>query len=336
VTGGSRCRVVVTRRLPGPGVERLRADAGADVWLWDQDRPVPADVLARELRAGADGLLCMLTDRVDQDLLDAGGPRLRVISQMAAGLDNVDLAACAAAGVPVGHTPDILTETTADTAFALLAAAVRRVPEGAAHVRAGSWGPWGPEVLLGGDLHGTTLGLLGLGRIGAAVARRASGFSMQVLYSGPHRKPEAEAATGATQVPWEELLALSDHVVLTAPLSPATRGVVDGAALERMRSTATLVNVARGELVDTAALVAALRDGAIARAALDVTAPEPLPADHPLLELANCLVIPHLGSASVRTRVAMADLAVANLTAGLAGEPLVRSAPTLDGKLSDV
>ncbi|HLI15601.1 MAG TPA: D-glycerate dehydrogenase [Acidimicrobiales bacterium] len=308
----------MTRRLPDEALGRLRR-AGATS-CWDGDGPMPADELARQLR-DATGLVCMLTDRVDGPLV-ARAPALRVVSQVAVGVDNIDLAACTQAGIPVGHTPGVLTETTADSAFALLAAAARRVVEGVDHVRAGRWGPWQPDLLLGRDLHGTTLAILGLGRIGTAVARRAAGFDMSVLYSGPRRKPEAEAATGARYVGFDELLERADHLVLCAPLTPATYHVIDERALARMRPHATLVNVARGGLVDSHALAEALRDGTIAAAALDVTEPEPLPADHELLGLASCIVTPHLASASVSTRARMAAVAVDNLLAGLAGEPL--------------
>lgn len=311
-------RIVVTRRPPGDVVERL--GAAGEVWLWEEDRPVPAGRLRAQV-ARADGLFCMLTDAVDAGLLEAA-PRLRVVSQMAVGVDNIDLAACTARRIPVGHTPDVLTETTADTAMALLLASVRRIVEGATFVRDGHWRRWEPELLLGGDLSGTTLGIVGLGRIGGAVARRAAGFSVRLSYTGPNRKPELERRLGASYRSFEELLGTSDHIVVTAPLTAATRRLIDGRALSLMKPTATLVNVSRGPLVDTDALLSALQSGRIARAALDVTDPEPLPADHPLLGLPNCLVVPHLGSASVRTRLAMAALAVDNLLAGLAGRPL--------------
>jgi lactate dehydrogenase-like 2-hydroxyacid dehydrogenase len=269
----------------------------------------------------ADAVLTMITDQVDDQLLEAA-PGLRVVSQMAVGVDNVDLDACVRRGIQVGHTPDVLTETTADTAFALLAASVRRIPEGIDVVREGRWGPWDPSSLLGGDLHDTTIGIVGLGRIGAAVARRAVGFAMRILYTGPGRKPHLESELGAAYRTLDELLAEADHVVLTAPLTEDTRHLISGPRLRRMKRTATLVNIGRGPLVDPDALVEALRDGVIARAALDVTEPEPLPSDHPLVSMPSCLVVPHIGSASVRTRRAMADLAVANLVAGLEGRPL--------------
>lgn len=271
----------------------------------------------------AEGLLCMLVDEIDAELIEAGA-HLRVISQMAVGVDNVDLAAASRAGIPVGHTPGVLTETTADTAFALMAAACRRLPEGRDALREGRVGEWDPEFMLGGDLWDTTLGIVGLGRIGQAVARRAGGFSMRVLYAGPHRKEEGERL-GARHVDLEHLLSASDHVVLAASLDASTRHMIDGRALALLSDRATLVNIARGGLIDHQALTEVAGGGRL-RVALDVTEPEPLPPDHPLLHLPNVLVVPHLGSAGVRTRTAMAEMAVANLVAGLAGERLLACA----------
>lgn len=309
--------VLVTRGLDQAVLEPLDEYG---VWVWGEPCPIPRAELEHRI-VRADGLLCMLTDRIDRPLLDQA-PRLGVISQMAVGVDNIDLEACTRRRLPVGHTPGVLTETTADTAWALLAAAVRRLPEGRDHVLRGEWGEWDPNLLLGGDLHDTTLGIIGLGRIGTAVARRAVGFSMHILYTGPRRKPHLEAELRAAYRSLPELLSASDHVVLTAPLTDETRHLIDAAALSAMRPDAVLVNVSRGPLVDTDALVDALRHHRIAGAALDVTDPEPLPADHPLATLPNCLVVPHLGSASVRTRRAMAALAVRNLVAGLEGHRL--------------
>jgi lactate dehydrogenase-like 2-hydroxyacid dehydrogenase len=263
----------------------------------------------------------MLTEQVDAELL-AAAPRLKVVSNMAVGVDNVDLPACTGRGIPVGHTPDVLTETTADTAFSLLLAAARRIVEGVDHVRNGRWGPWDPNLLLGADVHGSTLGIIGLGRIGKAVARRARGFRMRILYTGPTRNLSAERDLEAAYRPLPELLAEADHVLVQAPLNADTYHLVDAAALGRMKPTATLVNAARGGLVDPVALYEALRDGTIAAAGLDVTEPEPIPPDDPLLTLPNCVIIPHLGSASRRTRAAMAERAADNLLAGLAGERL--------------
>jgi glyoxylate reductase len=314
--------VIVTRMLPGGIPDVL---AAFEPWVWHEDRALPPDIL-RELIGDATGLLSMLTDRIDAALLDRA-PRLRVISQMAVGVDNIDLEACRARGLLVGHTPDVLTETTADTAFALLAAAVRRLPEGWDHVRSGAWGEWKPDLLLGGDLHDTTLGIVGLGRIGQAVARRARGFGMRLLYAGRNRQPavEAELAIAFRLLP--ELLAESDHVVVTASYDDSNHHLFDRAAFGAMKEGATFVNVARGGLVDHDALAQALTEGSIGRAALDVTDPEPIPAGHALVGLANCLIVPHIGSASHRTRLAMARLAVDNLLAGMEGRDLPAPLP---------
>jgi lactate dehydrogenase-like 2-hydroxyacid dehydrogenase len=311
-------RIVVTRRPPGRALEMLEESCRVD--LWDEDRAMPRDELLTAI-ARADGLYSMLTDAVDAALV-AAAPLLRAVSQMAVGLDNVDLAAATVRGIPVGHTPGVLNETTADTVFALLLALVRRVVEGAAYVKEGRWGPWQPDLLLGGDLHHTTLGIIGMGRIGSAVARRASGFEMRILYHNRRPDPDLEREVGAEYVGFEDLLAESDHVVVMAPLTDETYHLIDRRAMGLMKPTATLVNGSRGGLVDPAALEEALREGRIAGAALDVTEPEPIPADHPLLDLENCLIIPHLGSASVATRGAMAELAAENLIAALAGRPM--------------
>lgn len=314
--------IVVTRRPPGRALQQL--SAVAQVWLWDEDRVIPGDVLRRQV-ADADGLYCMLTDPIDAALLDVA-PRLRALSQMAVGVDNIDLAACTARGIPVGHTPEVLTETTADTAFALLMASVRRIVEGADYVRAGEWRRWEPDLLLGEDIHDTTLGIVGLGRIGRGVARRAGGFGMRLLYHNRTPDPQAEREVGAEYRSLPDLLGESDHVMLLTPLTEETHHLIDEAALRLMKPSATLVNAARGGIVDPAALYRALRDGVIARAALDVTEPEPIPPDDPLLTLPNCLIIPHLGSASHRTRAAMAELAADNLVAALQGRPMLRCA----------
>lgn len=324
--------VVVTRRPPGSVLAAIESEA--DVWLWGEDRPIPADRLT-EAVATADGLYCMLTDTVDEGLLEAA-PRLRVVSTMAVGVDNIDLAACTARGIPVGHTPEVLDETTADTAFALLMAAARRLGEGRDYVRAGSWGPWQPELLLGQDVHSSTLGIVGLGRVGQAVARRGLGFGMRVLYFGRHRRPEAEAKLGVIYRDLGDLLDESDHVVVATPLTPETEHLIDANALARMKATATLVNISRGGTVDSGALVDALRSGQIAAAGLDVTDPEPIGPEHPLVSLDNCFIIPHLGSSSRRTREAMADLAADNVLAGLRGDRLPACAnPAVYGDTPD-
>jgi len=310
--------VYVTRRIPKVGLQMVRE--ACDVRMWEGELPPPREVVLQEV-ADCDGLLCLLTTSVDAEVI-AVGKKLRVISQMAVGVDNVDVGAATATGIPVGHTPGVLTDATADMAFALLMAAARRAPEGIEFVRAGKWRTWDPMGLLGADVWGATLGIVGLGRIGTAVARRARGFAMRILYHDVAHKPDLEAALGLEYVKLDDLLARADFVSLHCPLIPETRHLIGEQALRRMKPTAILVNAARGPVVNTDALVRALREGWIARAALDVTDPEPLPADHPLVSLPNCIVVPHLGSATVTARNQMATIAAENLLAGLRGERL--------------
>jgi lactate dehydrogenase-like 2-hydroxyacid dehydrogenase len=315
-----RPRVFVARRIPEAGLAPILDACEADVW--DDELPPPRAELLRRV-AGCDGILTLLTDRVDDVLLDAAGTGLRVVSNYAVGFDNIDVAACTARGIPVGNTPGVLTETTADLAWALLMAAARRVAEGDRYVRAGRWRTWGPQLLLGTDVHGSTLGIVGFGRIGQAVARRAAGFNMTVLYWDRGRAPtETERALGATYADLDELLARSDFVTLHVSLNEETRHLLDAAALARMKPSAVLVNTSRGPVVDHLALAPALQTGVIAAAALDVTDPEPMAPDDPLLGLENCLVVPHIASASYATRGRMAEMAAANLLAGLREEPL--------------
>ncbi len=310
-------RVYVTREVPEQGVALLRQDC--QVEIWEGELPVPRDVLMEKV-ADIDGLYCLLTERVDAELLDAA-PGLRVVSNMAVGYNNIDVDACTACGIPVGNTPGVLTDTTADCAFALLMAAARRIVEGADYVRAGRWKTWGPMLLMGQDVHGATLGIVGFGRIGQAVARRAQGFGMRVLYHDAYVS-DVPPDLKATSVDLDTLLAESDFVSLHVPLNEETHHLIGEEELRRIKSTAILVNTARGPVVDPDALYHALRDGEIAYAALDVTEPEPIPVDHPLLSLANCIVVPHIASASVATRTKMAVIAAENLLAGLWGQRL--------------
>jgi glyoxylate reductase len=304
-------RCFVTRRLPFPALDRLSARHEVDVW---PDRlPPPYDELVARA-ADAEGLLTLLTDRVDASLLEHS-PRLRAISNYAVGYDNVDLDAAAARGIPVGNTPDVLTDATADLTFALLLAAARKLPEAIAAVRDGDWLTWEPAQYLGAEVHGATLGIIGYGRIGQAVARRASGFDMTVLHTGGGSGSGSEAGLDA-------VLERSDFLSLHCPLTPETYDLIDDDALARMKPTSILVNTARGPIVDHDALRRALISGQIAGAALDVTDPEPLPADDPLLEAPNLIVVPHIGSATRAARERMADLAVDNLLAGLDGQPM--------------
>jgi len=302
----------VTRALPGDALARLAEQHDVDLWP-ERLPPSPDELQARPSKA--EGLLCLLTDRVDAHLLDAC-PRLRAIATFAVGWDNIDIDATTARGIAVGHTPDVLTDATADLAMALLLAAARRLPEAQDTVRRGDWLTWEPAALLGAQVHGATLGIVGGGRIGAAVARRAAGFDMTVHVSD-----------WQSGMPLEELLQRSDFVSLHCPLTPETVNLIDEAALRLMKPTAVLINTARGPIVETAALQRALEQGWIGGAALDVTDPEPLPSEHSLLRAPNLLVVPHIGSATRAARSRMADMAVDNLLAGLAGEPMPHPVP---------
>jgi glyoxylate reductase len=300
-------RVFVTRELPFEAMDRLRAAHEVDAWI-EPDPPDP--VALRERAAGADGLLTMLTERVDATLLDAA-PSVRAVANMAVGTDNIDLEAARERGVAVGNTPGVLTDATADLAMALVLAITRRLPDGVARVRDGRWGPWQPAQDLGIDLAGATLGIVGYGRIGRAVAARAQAFGMEVLHT-----------SRSSGVALDELLGRADVVSLHVPLSPLTHHLIDSVALARMKPTAYLVNTARGGVVDQAALRDALHQRRLAGAALDVTDPEPLPPDDPLLDAPNLLVVPHIGSATAGTRAKMAAMAVDNLLAALDGRPM--------------
>jgi glyoxylate reductase len=305
--------VFVSRALTGDALDRLAA-AGHEVDVWPGNLP-PHPTELRERVAPADGLLTMLTERVDADVLDAA-PRLKVIANYAVGFDNIDISAAHARGIAVGVTPDVLTDATADLAFALLLAAARRIVEASAAVRDGRWRTFETQAWLGADVAGQTIAIVGgAGRIGAAVARRARGFDMEVIAVG--RGDDLHQALGQ-----------ADFVSLHAPLTPATHHMIDDAALRAMKPGAILVNTGRGGLIDQPALARALDDGRLAAAALDVTDPEPLPPDDPLLQAPNLLVVPHIGSATHTARSRMADMAVDNLLAGLAGEPLPHPAPS--------
>jgi len=301
-------RVVVTRRLPEGGTDPL-VTAGHEVVLNDEDVAFTKLQLCGAAR-DADALLGALTDRIDDDVLAAGGTRLRVVATVAVGYDNIDVSAARERGIRVGNTPDVLTGATADLAFALLLAIARGLPEAADSVRRGEWQTWGPTAYLGREVHGATLGIIGMGRIGRAVAQRAAGFEMEVLH------------TGRGGVPLLQLLARSDFVSIHCPLTPETHHLINEAALDKMKPTAFLINTARGPIVDQAALRRALTEGEIAGAALDVTYPEPLAGDDPLLTAPNLLVVPHIGSATGATREQMATVAVENLLAALDGRPM--------------
>ncbi len=309
-------KVYVTRLIPEEGLEMVKEFCEAKVW--EGELPPPRDVLLEEVRE-IEGLLCLLTDKVDAELMDAA-PKLKVVSNYAVGYDNIDVAEATKRGIVVGNTPGVLTDTTADLAFALLMAAARRIVEGDKFVRAGKWKTWGPKLLLGRDVHGATLGIIGLGRIGSAVAKRARGFDMRILYYDIRRREDLEEEWGIEYADLDTLLAESDFVTIHTILSPETYHLIGEREFKLMKKTAILVNAARGPIVDPKALYKALKDGEIAYAALDVTEPEPIRPDDPLLELENIIVVPHIGSASIATRTKMATMAAENLIAGLKGE----------------
>jgi len=310
-----RPRVFVTRQLPGEALGRLGEHV--DLRVWHDALPPSRDTLLEEA-SRADGLVTLLTDRVDARLL-ASAPGLRAVSNVAVGYDNIDVAACTQRRVVVGNTPGALTETSADFTFALILGLARRVAEADAYVRAGQWRTWSPTLLLGTDVYGATLGIVGAGGIGSAVARRARGFGMRVLYVSREAKPALEAETGARRVDKATLLAQADIVSLHVPLTPQTRHWVGREELAALKPGALLVNTSRGGVVDPEALVEALREGRLGGAALDVTEPEPLPVDSPLMTLPNVLLAPHIASASHATRGRMASMAVDNLLAALEG-----------------
>lgn len=310
-------RVYITRRIPE---EALKIIAGrCDYRMWDsEDERVPRDVLESEV-GQVDGLYTLLTERVDPDLLNRA-PGLKVVANMAVGYDNVDVEECSRRGVVVTNTPGVLTETTADLAFALMMAAARRVPEAERFLRGGKWKTWSPMLLTGVDVFGATLGLIGLGRIGQAVAKRAKGFSMPVLYSGRSRRPDLEDALGVEWRGLDDLLRESDFVSIHVPLTETTRGMIGSREIALMKPTAVLVNTSRGPVVREPDLYEALREKRIFAAGLDVFETEPLPSDSPLLGLPNVVLLPHVGSASVATRTKMAVMAARNLVQVLSGQ----------------
>jgi lactate dehydrogenase-like 2-hydroxyacid dehydrogenase len=309
-------KVFVSRRVVG-----LESYANLfEMDIWEDLMPPPSEELLRRTR-GCDGLVSMLTDRIDAAFLDAV-PELKVISQYAVGVNNIDLNAAKQRGIPVGHTPDVLTDATADMAFALMMGAARNLLPGYEYIKAGQWKTWDPQLLLGQAVWGATLGVIGYGRIGRAMAARGKGFNMRVLVVAPHLSDDDATRENVTRVSLDDLLRDSDFVSIHTPLRPETTHLIGARELALMKPTATLVNTARGEIVDNLALVDALKAGRPGFAGLDVTEPEPLPSDHPLLSLPNCVVVPHLGSATMQARLGMTQIAMANLEAGLKGKPL--------------
>jgi len=291
----------------------------AETEIWADELPPPRDVILEKVK-GLDGLLPLLTDKIDGEVMDAAGPQLKIISNYAVGYDNITVPDATARGIMVTNTPGVLTDTTADLAWALLMSVARRIVEGVYFARAGKWKTWGPLLLLGQDVHHATLGIVGFGRIGQAVAKRARGFSMRILYYDIMPNEAAAKDLGAELVDLDTLYAESDFISIHTQLTDETRGMIDAGALKKMKGTAIIVNTARGPIIRMEDLYEALKNGVIGGAGLDVTDPEPLPADHPLYTLDNCVIIPHLGSASVQTRTRMATMAAENLIAGLRGE----------------
>lgn len=319
-------KIYVTRQIPETALALLRPHG--DLKVWERDQAIPRDVLLQEL-CDADALLCMVTERIDEDLL-SHAPCLRIVANMAVGYDNVDVPALTRRGIVFTNTPGVLTETTADLAFALVLGIARRMGEGERMVRSGHWPTWSPFVFLGTDVHHATLGIIGLGRIGTEVAKRATGFDMRILYTNRGHNEDAEKRFGCTRVDFPTLLRESDFVVVLVPLSSATRHLLSTPQFQLMKRTAFLINAARGPIVDQRALYEALRARVIAGAALDVTDSEPIPQDDPLLTLENCLIVPHVGSASIATRTRMATLAAENIAIFLSGRrPLTPVNPTV-------
>ena len=311
-------KVFVAREISPQVVKRIKSFSAARTW--NQRNPPPREMLLESVH-DVEGLLCSLSEKVDTELMDAA-PKLKVVSNMAVGFDNVNIPEATKRGIPVGNTPGVLTETTADLAFGLMLASARRLVEGDKEVHAGRWKFWDPLGLLGEDVYGATLGIIGMGKIGAAVARRAKGFGMRILYFDVVRRGDLEHELGAKFASLDELLSGSDYVTIHTDLNPGTYHLIDSKRIRLMKRNCILVNAARGPIVDTTALYRALRDKRIKGAALDVTEPEPLPSDHPLLTLDNVLVTPHIGSASWKTRTRMAEVAADNLLAGLTGKRL--------------
>ena len=298
-------KVLVTRKIPQKGLEMLRARY--ETFVNPEDRVMTSAEIMKEIH-DADALLCLLTDRIDAEIIDAA-PKLRVISNYAVGYNNIDVEYATKKGIVVTNTPGVLTETTADLAWALLMAVARRIPESDAFMREGRFRGWAPMLMLGSDVYGKTLGIVGMGDIGTAVARRAKGFGMRILYHNRHRRPEAERETGAEYVPLERLMAESDYITLHVPLTAETRNLISKDMLELMKPSAYLINTARGEILDEGHLLEMLRNGRIKGAALDVFQGEPLNVNPEWYGLKNAVLAPHIGSASLETRTRMAVMA---------------------------
>ena len=314
----SKAKVFVSRLIPEEGLAMMRDLT--EMTVWEGELPPPREVMLQKARE-SDGLVTLLTDKVDGELMDVN-PRLKVISNYAVGFDNINIPAATERGIPIGNTPGVLTDTTADLAFTLLMAVARRIQESIDYVRTGKWKTWGPKLLTGIDIHGATLGIVGLGRIGQGMAKRASGFGMRVLYYDVYRREDLEKTMNVTYADLDTLYGESDFVSVHTDLNDTTRHMLNASAFAKMKKTAIVINSARGPIIDPVALYAALKNGVIGGAGLDVTEPEPLPIESPLYSLPNCLIVPHIASASVATRAKMAQMAAANLIAGLRGDKL--------------
>lgn len=320
MTNRTRPKVFVTRIIPDKGLEKIAPDC--DVEVWPEPLPPSRETLLEKV-AGCDGLLSLLTEKIDAELMDAAGPQLKVVSNFAVGYNNIDIDEATRRGIRVGNTPDVLTDATADMAFALLISAGRRIVEAQDYIRAGNWKTWEPKGHIGVDLHEQTIGIVGMGRIGYAMASRCHhGWQMRVLYHDRFKNEPAEKDLGARQVDFDTLLAESDFVSVHVNLDESTQGMFDAAAFGKMKNTAVFINSARGPLHVQRDLVDALQAGEIFAAGLDVSDPEPTEMDDPLLALPNCVIAPHIASATVSSRNGMAEIAADNLLAGLRGEPL--------------
>jgi glyoxylate reductase len=309
--------VFITRKLPEETLVSLKEIADVGMWPYEEEA-VPREVLLKEAQK-ADGLLTMLSDKIDKELFD-NAPSLKVVANLAVGYDNIDIEAAKMKNVRVCNTPDVLTDSTADLAFSLILATARRIVESASYVKEGKWNSWGPLLLAGADVHHKTIGIVGMGRIGEAVARRAKGFDMNILYHNRSRKPEAEKKLGAVYRDFYDLLKESDFVVCLAPLTTETKGMFNREAFQAMKQSAIFINAGRGASVDEEALVDALKNGVIAGAGLDVYVKEPIAADHPLLTMKQVVALPHIGSASVETRKKMSELACRNIAKVIDGK----------------
>jgi len=311
-------KVFITRIIRDKGLDLVRESCTVD--LWTGELPPKREELLEHVN-GVDGLLCLLTDRIDAEIMDAAGPGLKVISNHAVGFDNIDVMAATLRRIPVGNTPGILTDATADMAFALMMAAGRRVVEAEKFLRQGKWKTWSPSLLLGVDFAGATIGIIGFGRIGQAVAKRATGFSMRILYYDPNLLIEnSDLPVISTDL--DTLLRESDFISLHVPLTPETRHLVNAGFLSKLKSNAVLINTSRGAVVDQVALYQTLKEHRIFAAALDVTDPEPLPLESPLLKLDNCIIVPHIASASIQSRDMMSYISANNLLEGLNNQRL--------------